>query len=250
MDSVVFLRYALWIAAPAMQLTLIAAMLRGRTYREFPRFFIYTVAQVSRFATLFVTYHRSEKAYFYLYWTAEAVEALLALAVIHEIFLHLFRPYALLQGLATKLFRGAALGLFGLAIVAAAMTSGSEVYPIIAALFALERGVNLVECGLVVAALVLAHTLVLSWRSYAFGIALGFGVTGAAMVIATSIRWYFGDVADTLYRFVVPGAYNVGVLVWLLYFLAPARHGLIVPACAPPVELGQWNAALAQLLRR
>jgi len=250
MDWFVVLTYVLWLAAPAMQVVLGVRMLRGKVYREFPRFFVYTAAQLIWVSTLFITYHRSKAAYVYCFWSIEALDALLVLAVIQEIYFHLFKPYQVLHGLATRMFRTVALGLFGFAILSAAFSSGSERSPMTAALLAFDRGVNFVECGLIIVAVVLARTLALSWRSYAFGIALGFGVTGAVMVLMTTIRWYFGDVTNTLYKLGAPAAYNLGVLVWVIYFLAPARQGNVIPVQAATRDLQQWNVALTELLRR
>src|SRR5262245_56319885 len=117
------LDYALWLAAPAFQVAILAFMRRRKLSVEFPFFFTYTAFQVLSVAVLFAIFHFSPNSYFYAYWTSTALSVMLGFAVIHEIFSYTIRPYIGLRELGKFLFKWA--GFLMLLVGALLAMSGS-----------------------------------------------------------------------------------------------------------------------------
>src|SRR5689334_3285561 len=109
--------YLLWIAPAIMFCALAVLMARRGLRKSYPFFFLYAVNQVLCFIVQFAVYHKFPSQYFYAYWTMAGISVLLALTVIYEVFLEVFRPLEGLRDLGKVLFRWAAAVL----VVAAAL---------------------------------------------------------------------------------------------------------------------------------
>jgi hypothetical protein len=221
--SISTLSYVLWMAAPFLQLLILGFMVRRKIRTEFPFFFTYTVFQVLSFAVLFAIFHFSPSNYFYAYWTSSALGVMLAFAVIHEVFCYAIRPYVGLRDLGNLLFRWATflLVLIGgmLAISAAGMTS-KQLY---SAIIDAERAVRLMQCGLLLFIFVCSSYLGLTWRNFASGIALGYGIFAATDLVMFSLRAQLGPAWNSKLSVITTAAYNLSVLTWFAYTLMPER---------------------------
>lgn len=251
MDTARLFTYLLWIVPAILQIAIAWKMYSTRLAREFPFFFTYTVLHLFRFAILFSTYlwMRSYKTYFVEYWAAEAVDIVLGLAIIYEIYSHVFRQYAALQKLATLLFQWCAALLVLLATVVAATSPGTDASRLIAGIFTVEQCFAIVRAGLLLFLFVFARTFGLQLRHYVFGIALGFAVYVSTELGTTAMRGHLGSVAASTYAFVKSGAFNCSVLIWVVYFFLPQPQTISL-AAAPKNDLEQWNQALVQLLNK
>jgi len=235
------LHYALWVSGSALALAVVVTMVRRKLRQEFPFFFSYAAFQVVSAPALFALYQRGVYAdYFYAYWVTSALGIGLGLAVLFEIFQHAFRPYAALRGLASMLFRWAALVLLLVAVITAlAAPSGQK--PIITAILSLERSIRMMQVGLLVLLLFFSPQLGLSWRHRLFGITAGFGGYAAVSLTLVSLRAQLGIPSDSTYSLINSGAYTFAALTWFAYLLAPepARQAVRVQ----PVP-DQWDFAL------
>jgi hypothetical protein len=235
------LHYALWIGGSALSLAVVVTMVRRGLRQEFPFFFSYALFQVVSAPLLFAAYHWGSYAdYFYAYWTSSALGIGLGLAVLLEIFRHSFRPYAALRGLASMLFRWAALVLLMVAVITAlAAPAGQK--PLITIILSLERSIRMMQCGLLVLLLFFSPQLGLTWRHRLFGITAGFGGYAAVSLILVTLRAQLNIPGDTAYSLISSGAYTFAALTWFGYLLAPepARQAVRVQ----PVP-DQWDFAL------
>ena len=235
------LHYALWVSGSALALAVVVTMVRRKLRQEFPFFFSYAAFQVVSVPLHFAVYQWGSYAdYFYAYWATSALGIGLGLAVLFEIFQHAFRPYAALRGLASMLFRWAALVLLLVAVITAlAAPSGQK--PIITAILSLERSIRMMQCGLLILMLFFSPQLGLSWRSHLFGITAGFGGYAAVSLTLVSLRAQLGIPSDSTYSLINSGAYTFAALTWFAYLLAPepARQAVRVQ----PVP-DQWDFAL------
>jgi len=240
--------YVLWIA-PAVLLAALAIGMRVRRLdREWPAFFAYCAFSAAKTPILFLVYHRTT-AYFYSYWVAEAVGTILALAAIYEVFLHLFRSYDASARLAQSLFRWVGAALVLAAVLTAMAVPGNDANRLMAASLVVDRSAQLVQCGLLLFLFAAAAYLRLSWRSHAFGIAMGFGLFVGVQMAEGAVRAQVGLISQETLSLVKMASYNCAVLVWMTYLLAPQRAE--VPAAAPELEsVKSWNQALLQLLLR
>ena len=240
--------YVLWIA-PALLLAGLAIAMRVRCLdREWLAFFAYCVFSAARTPILFWVYHQTT-TYFYCYWAAAAASAILGLAAIYEVFLHLFRSYDTNARLAQSLFRWVGAVLVLAAAVTAMAVPGNDANRLMAASLVVTRSMLLVQCGLLLFLFAAAAYLRLSWRSHAFGIAMGFGLFIGVQLAQGAARAQVGLISDQALNLVKMAAYNCAVLVWMTYLLAPQRAA--VAEVAPvATEVKSWNQALLQLLLR
>ena len=239
-----------WVMPPCLQGLLAAVMLRSKLYREYPIFLAYTVSHVVRSLVLFFVYHQAREAYRYTFLGAEIVDAGLSLAVVYELFGHLFRAYAGVQKLAGLVFRCTAIVLLALALLTAAMSpAGADTSRVLAGLFTFDRAVSIVRGGLLLLLFLFASYFGLRWKHFAFGIAAGFAV-GTSVGLATfALRTHLGGLGKPMLSLISSAAYNCSVLVWLAYLFLrePAARPAKLPA---RLELEGWNQALLELLHQ
>ncbi len=239
------LQLALWIAHPALELTLAGIMVWRKLHRTFPVFFAYIVFQLFDFGIMFPIHQSGNyDLYFYAYWVGSGISLAIGFKVIHEIFLNVFRPYHTLRDLGTVLFKWAALVMLFAAIVVAA-ASPADQSPIVQAVTTVERCVRVVQCGLVLFLLFFSRYLGVSWRQHSLGIILGFG--GFASVELAAIALYAGgQINNRMAGLINAGAYTFAILTWLGYALqkAPSRD-----ASLGLLTSQRWEHSLADLQR-
>jgi len=235
------LQYALWMGGWALSLAVVVTMVRRKLRLEFPFFFSYAVFQVVSVPVHFALYQRGVYAdYFYAYWASSALGIGLGLAVLYEVFQHVFRPYAALRGLGSMLFRWATLVLLLVGVVTA-LSAPSGPSLLINAIMSLERSIRMMQCGLLLLLLLFSPQLGLSWRSHLFGITAGFGGYSAVALTQITLRAHLGIPSDVAYSLINSLAYTLAAATWLGYLLAPepARRAVRVQ----PVPDG-WDFAL------
>lgn len=246
------LKYGLWIGGWALSLTVVVTMVRRKLRGEFPLFFAYAAFQAVAVLVQFAIYHLlavyhwgSYANYFYAYWVSSALATGLELAVLSEIFQHAFRPYAALRGLASMIFRWAAVVLLLVAVITA-LSAPPEQSMLITAILSLERSIRMMQCGLLILMLFFSPQLGLSWRSHLFGISAGFGGYAAVSLTLVSLKAQLGIPGDTAYSLISSGAYTLAAAAWCAYLLAPepARRAVRVQ----PVP-DQWDFALQGISR-
>jgi len=233
----------LWMAHPALELSLAAIMVWRKLHRTFPVFFSYVLCELVIFGILFpVHQYGSYSLYFYGYWIGAAISLALGFMVIHEVFLDVFRPYHTLKDLGNVLFKWAALVMVFVAIVVAA-ASPAEQSPLVAAVITVQRCVRLIQCGLILFLLVFSRYLGVTWRQHSFGIVLGFGGY-ASIELAGNALYSGGQIHTPAFGFMNSVGYCCAVLTWLCYALlrAPARE-----ASLSLMASQRWEESLTDL---
>lgn len=241
----------LWIAPHALQVALAAMMVRRKLVREFPAFFAYTVLEVLQFVVLFAMNKMqavSAETYRTAWLAGEGVSIALRFAIVLEIFEHVFGSYPTLKELGTVIFRWATAVLMIVAVVLVAYSSGGPVYWASIAISVVDRAVSVVQCGLLVLLLLLSRFLSFTWRSYAFGIALGLGFFASVELGLSAIRTELGlQVAIDPFALATMAAYHCCVLFWVVVLLLPQREVATVVS-VPEHNLEHWNNALQRFL--
>jgi hypothetical protein len=243
--------YFLWVAPLVLEIFIVWILLRRRLYREFPAFSLYSAFQpVHGFFMLAIHHDRrvSNEAYYFLYLLFMAINATFRFAIIREIYLHLFRPYRGMVDLGRGLFRWVALVLVVIAVIVAVYAPAYDEWPLLSKVFLLDRTVSIIQCGLLLFLFLFASHFGLSFRNYAFGIALGLGLVGSVELAVAAIQSHVGRIWINIINYITMGAFNVGALIWLGYLLAPQPVTRVV-AVAPDGDLQQWNESLRRLLR-
>jgi hypothetical protein len=245
--------YYLWVAPHVLQAIVLLLMLRRKLHKQFPMFLLYTAFELFQFIVLFTVGRSgsfSAEQYRSMFSLGSAISTGLRFAIIYEIFTHVFRSYPRLSGLGRVLSRWAtvALLLFGVALAAA--THGNGAYSSVVLLSVLDRTISILQCGLLMLLFLVSRHFALSWRNYAFGLALGFGVFASVELATSAIRSQIGSSRADFIDLVVMAAYHCCVLIWIFYLVAPERITYRTPNKLPEDDLGVWNEELQRLLQQ
>jgi hypothetical protein len=227
-EKIRLLYYALWIAHPIFEMGIATIMVRRGLYRKFKFFFGYILVQLVTFAVVFPAYWHNYSALFYLYWMCDALSVVFGFAVIHEIFVDVFRAFHILRDLGTVLFKWAGLVMLLVAGVVSVSTNSSQVAPWMQAIVTSQRCVRIIQVGMVLFLLFFAHYVGVSRRQHSFGIALGFG--SFAVVELVLICSFVGNHLGGAWLSILNmAAYNTSLLVWFGYVVVkrPARDASV-----------------------
>jgi hypothetical protein len=223
-DKLKFFYYALWITHPFLESGIAIIMFRRGLHRKFKFFFGYILTQLAIFAVLFPAIWHSSSAAFYLYWICDALSVAFGFAVIHEVFVDVFRAFHTLRDLGTVLFKWAGLVMLLVAAVVSVSTNSSQVAPWMQAIITSQRCVRMVQVGMVLFLLFFAHYVGVSRRQHSFGISLGFGAFAVVelVLICSFVGNHMGGFWMSMLNM---AAYNGTLLVWFGYVAlrSPAR---------------------------
>jgi hypothetical protein len=223
-EKVRILYYTLWIAHPILQIGIVAFMVRHGLHRKFKFFFGYILIQLVTFAAVFATHWHNYFALFYAYWICDALSVAFGFAVIHEVFVDVFRFFHTLRDLGTVLFKWAGLVMLLVAGVVSVSTNSTEIEPWMQAIVTSQRCVRIIQIGMVLFLLFFAHYVGVSRRQHSFGISLGFG-SFAVIELVLICSWVGNHLAGPWLSILNMTAYNASLLVWLGYVAvtSPAR---------------------------
>ena len=236
----------LWALGVLLPLAVAMKIWRSGLVSEYPALVRFNVASVlGVVAGTLALRFGSQQLYCYVYWFVAVVTDGFALAVTLEIFRDIFKPYEALKQLGTVLFRWILAVLVVVSLVSALATGSVRVNDIIASVSLMfDRGLQILQCGIVLFLLFTNQYLGLSFRHRVFGIAAGFGVYASiSLMVLTLASWVPTAMVQPLGAIM-----NVsGVLTfvtWLVYFYIPQPERRLSDA-AP--ESRRWEYALASI---
>ncbi len=237
------LYYTLWIAHPVLEAGIATLMLRRGLHRSFKFFFGYILIQLVTFAVLFPANWHSYSAMFYLYWACDALSVAFGFAVIHEVFVDVFRAFHTLRDLGTVLFKWAGLVMLLVAGVVSVSTNSSQIAPWMQAIITSQRCVRIIQVGMVLFLLFFAHYVGVSRRQHSFGIALGFG-SFAVIELVLICSWVGNHLGGAWMSILNMAAYNSTLLVWVGYVAlkSPSRD-----ASLSLLQPQRWEQSLSDI---
>lgn len=238
--------YYLWIAPHVLLVVLAVLMFLRGLHRKFPIFFIYTLYEVLEFLTLFASRaisHSLGGVYRDVFIMTAVGSAVLRFGIIQEIFNNIFHDYPRLIGVATVSMRW----LTGVLLIAAGLlavySSGSTSNNMLSGIMLLDRSVAIIQAGLLLFLFLFPRMFGLSWRSYTFGIALGFGIFASTELAYWAVRLTnLSEHAKDLLDLVPTGSYHISILIWLGYLVAAEKPVNLASYAVP--ELDQWSGEL------
>jgi hypothetical protein len=243
-EKIKVLYYALWIAHPVLQMGIAAVMFSRGLHRKFKFFFGYILTQLVTFAVVFPAMWHSYSAFFYFYWVCDALSVAFGFAVIHEVFVDVFRAFHTLRDLGTVLFKWAGLVMLLVAGVVSVSTDSSDIAPWMQAIVTSQRCVRIIQIGMVLFLLFFARYVGISRRQHSFGIALGFGSFAVIelILICSWVGKHWGD--PTTMSILNMAAYNGTLLIWLGYVgvKSPARD-----ASTSLLQPQRWEQSLTDI---
>lgn len=208
---------------PVLQSCLAVLLLFRRVHRRFPFFFAYTLfavcAEVCKLTLVLLNRQRTLK-YFYLYWVAEAIYAVLGFLAIYEVFHDVFENFRDLRWFKALLPITAAL-MLAMAILIPVVHPAVDTEPLEEGIFSLQVAVRCLQLGVFFLIFWLARFFDLDYRQYEFGIAAGFGIAAAGILIGTLVRTGLGLKFIIFFEYVPTMSYCLAVTVWLASFVRP-----------------------------
>lgn len=225
---------------------------KRRLYREFPCFFAYVLYEIAGFILMFTLYSIPSvtgEQYTHAYYATLTLSIALRFGVIDEVSRDLFRESQFLRVSARRALQGVTGLLLVMGLLLAVYAPGGNSARFIAGAAVVDRGVAMVQCGLLLSLLLFSRFLGLSWRRPSFGITLGLGVLTSVDLAIHAIRAEFASRAwDLPINLLITGTYLVCVLIWIGYLLAPELEPASL-AIVPHDEVETWNTELQHLLR-
>jgi hypothetical protein len=214
------LQFILFLLPVLMQTWLAALLIGRRLYRHFPLFFAYTSFSLAAELLRTLVQH-DQWRFLYVYWTTEALYALLGFLAIYEAFRHVFRHFYVMWWWFRFLPAVIGLLLMGVSLVEGIFFPPIQAPPLLATIFVSEMAVRCLQSGVFCLFIVLVKLYSLPWRNYSFGIALGFAVSAFGIFVTFLVRSKSGTQFVPVIRFIPPVAYIIAVLIWLLSFIKP-----------------------------
>jgi hypothetical protein len=191
-----------------------------RTYREFPFFFGYILSSILITAIRLSLMGGDYLIFFKVYWATEVLYVVLALLALHEAFRCVFFGFYELRWFGL-LFPGVVAIISTIAITDALRHPPAQAPQIIGVILSFGSAVSYVKVGLFGLFFLLVLLFGLRWRSYPFGIVLGFAAPAFGSWFAYGLRSEFGTKFNSLSKYAVPVAYLCGVALWLGTFVRP-----------------------------
>jgi hypothetical protein len=243
----------LWIA-PHFLLAGIAFLLcKRRLHLKYPVFFGYVCYEIAEFVLLFLVYrHELNLRLYYapIYLGTLVISTALRFGIIQEIFNNVFREQEQSVTLARGSLRWTTVFLVTVAILCSLSVSGHMAGTLIAGAAWVERGVAIIQCGLVLFLFLFSRLVGLSLESYAFGMAFGFGVLSSVELANWAMHTQELSVsAAKVLNFLPTGGYHIAVLIWLAYLIVPVRKPLQPPEEPVMHDVHHWNNELERFLQ-
>ena len=205
----------LWVAEPILESVVLACLIWRKAYRQYRWFSAYMAAEILQVCILYPL-RDSRNAYFYAYCITAGMSLVLGFAVIHEIFIGIFRPYHTLRDLGSVLFKWAGLVMLLVAVIVSASGQALQKEPLVEAMLILERSIRVVQCGLIMFLLLFSKYLGISWRQRSFGIALGFGLY--ATIDLSLLALHLGaHISEDVANLITMSAYIISIGIWITY---------------------------------
>ncbi len=197
-------------------------MWRRGAYKTYRFFFVYTVFAIVAELTKFSLYHpdRNTWVYFWVSWGSEAIYAILGFLAIYEVFNHVFENFRTF-GWFKLLLPLTGVVMLGISILIPIVRPAVDTDPLLEGIFSLQIAVRCLQLGIFFLIFLLARFFDLDYRQYAFGIAAGFGIAAAGILLGTLVRTGLGLKFIMFFQYFPSVAYCIAVTVWLASFVRP-----------------------------
>ena len=240
--SLTLFQYLTWLAVPVLLAITAGVMVKRKLNHSFPMFFTYAIFQVLNNCVLYAASKTTYQNYFFAYWVSTCLGIILGFLVIHEVFEHAIRPYTGLRDLARMMFHWVALVMLLVSGIIGFTSPGSNSDHVILALVNLERGIRMMQCGILLFIAVFSSRLGLTWRDLPCGIALGFGIFACADLTMYSLRAQLGPSWNVALSRITSSAYVISALTWMSFTLLPQAARVRKEVLFQPL-FDRWNQA-------
>lgn len=196
------------------------------------------ILNLQRFTPISETLQYS--VYFYSYWSFYTITAIAMFFVIREIFCHVTEPVPGIRRFGLLAFNWVAV-ISGIISVSSSLPLKGLGAGLMSIGFQVMRCVSILELCLLAFLALFIHSLGRSFRSMAFGIALGFGLQ-AGMELILSLVATRSPLLDVNVNIVLQVVITGVLGGWIAYFLLPEPHAereaITLPVSSPLIR---WN---------
>lgn len=184
--------------------------------------------------------------YFYIYWTSFAIESVLNLLVVYDVFRLAMAPLKGLQTLGMLVFKWAA-GISVAVALGSALTPhthGAQQY-LMAAISQLQRTQSILTLCLLLFVCFAIRPMGLSYGSRIFGVGLGLGLMSANDLVSSAWMVLYPGFMTT-YNLVSGIVICLVLATWTAYFALPEpkRRIIVLPTTSPFLRWNQISQAL------
>jgi hypothetical protein len=189
--------------------------------------------------------HMAYQAYFYVYWTSYALEAILSLLVIYSIFKLAMAPLKGLQTLGMLIFRWVAAISAAVAIGVAVTPHLTGINFMIAMVTQLQQTSSILTLCLLLFVCFAIRPMGLSYNSRIFGVSLGLGVLATVSLVNAAWLTHSPNMFSTI-SLINGLAVVLTLLMWSAYFAfpEPKRRIIVLPTTSPFLRWNQISMAL------
>ena len=235
----------------------LAALLALRYRRQLAKFRFLALLLTVRLTTLMICIPLLDMAgqqirlttfyafYFPIYWGSYAVEAVLGLCIIYEIYQLAMAPLRGLQALGMLMFRWAA----GIAVaVAVGMAFGPHMTSqsfVIGAIRQLQQTQSILTLCLLLFVCFAIRPMGLSHRSRIFGVSIGLGILATSELVGSAWIAHSPRLSST-FNTLNSIVFCMVLLIWIGYFVVPEpkRRMIVLPTTSPFLRWNQISLAL------
>ena len=239
------------IAGTLLPLLLAVVVIGKRLWRSLPIFVAYSLTNALAAAVLYPMGKAlpTSRAYFYAYCFFEAIGVMLGFGVVYEVFGEILKPYDALKRVAANTGRWVLGGFIVLGLVVLVAQPPGDKSPLASAVLITDEVARIVEVGLLAFLFLFSRAFGLHWRQNIFGIALGLGIFAGVQLAGLALRAALGPMANASFNLARAVSFNMSLLIWLGYILAPER---ITSSAEMPqrAQLEQWNQAIMELINQ
>jgi len=208
----------------ALQVVIIGLMWRKKLAGRFPFFFSYVLYQIGEGIFRWIVEQSKGTgswAYYYTYWSTEAVDIVLLSCALWESSWHVFRCFRKLQWFRRFLITCIG-GILAYSVISALVDRPLGVGPGLSIITRLDLIATFVPTGLAI----LFFGFVLRYEAWRWftretSIIMGLGITSAVGILTMAARSYFGKKVFAMTVSIGPWAYVAAELVWIREFLQP-----------------------------
>ena len=185
------------------------------------------------------------QAYFFTYWPSFAINSILMLRVLHEMFRHAVRSIPGVQQLGRPIFFWAVALSVILAFASGITPHTSGMSLLLASAQVLMRSQSVLALCMLAFLAFASQTLGVSYHSRIFGVTFGFGLMATGNLVYSALFTYHPSLASAA-NVGNELAMLAGISFWVVYFLKPepVRRLVTMPAQSP---LMRWNDIAQQL---
>lgn len=215
------LQWTIWILNAALQWALLALILYKERWKNHLAFAVYIAFCAAKTTTLICVMRYWWPLYISVNWGLRVLTLPMLVAVLHEVFAAVFRPYSTLPAGTLRWYRTALIILVILSACAVVLFPGPHPGNFLNTIFLLNRTVTLMFCGAFAFTALVSSYFGIPWQTRVYGIGVGFMLFGSVDLFISSLAARYGSSTDKALGVIAMLSFTLALITWLIYFSLP-----------------------------